>query len=479
MAGNRGDAENLHDAVLTGETAMAFSDDLEQNVKTSLLEILGKKSLDDLSALKFGVAVSGGADSICLVTALKSVLPETASLFAITVNHNIRPREETCGDAAFAVDYCASIGVECFCAEIPEGRILEDARIDGTGVEDAARKARYNAFEKFICDKNIDFLCLAHNRNDRLETLMMRILQGTADLSGIPLSRGKFIRPLSGCDRSQIESYLRCRGISWKTDSTNGDNSYLRNRIRNVLVPLLNEEFSGWGKAVLSLSEKSAARTGALDFYREEARGRVEFDSSGRDRVSMNSGAFFSLPLETRTALMMDAVRHLGARDRIPYGFIKSRCLKEHAGIHPVERSSGLVFSCWEPFVSVEKETKVATETGFFCIIEESGKFCAGGFSFDVRMNDGAMVLSCDRDEVEIPGLKFPFAVRSRQGGDEIEAAGNRMRSLSKIFDDWKAGSLRDRILLVQQLVPDEDGSAPLRCIWGIPFGFRNWITGL
>ncbi len=458
---------------------MPLNDDLEHKVKSSLLKILGVGSIHDLSSLNFGVAVSGGADSICLVTALKSVLPETAGLFAITVNHNIRPREETCGDAAFAVEYCASIGVDCLCHEIAPGRILEDAKSAGTGVEDAARKARYGAFEKFISDRRIDYLCLAHNRNDRLETLLMRILQGTADLSGIPLSRGNFVRPLVECDRSQIESYLRSRGIIWKTDSTNADNSYLRNRIRNVLVPLLDEEFSGWGKAVLSLSEKSELRTRALDFYRQDARSRVNYDSSRAEKVSMDSAAFFSLPLDTRTALLMDAVRHVGARDRVPYGFISSRCLKEHADIHLVERSSGLVFSCSDLFVSVEKETKVATETGFFCIIEESGMFCAGDFSFDVRMNGGAMVLSCDGDEVEIPGLTFPFVVRSRQGGDEIRAAGNRMRSLSKIFDDWKAGSLRERIILVQQLVPDEDGSAPLRCIWGRPFGFRNWITGL
>ncbi len=130
------------------------------------------------SPCRIAVAVSGGADSISLLTALFHIMPSDGRLMAVTVNHNLRPEAETSGDAAFVQDYCASLGIRCLRYDIPRGEILDAVRGRGLSLEEAARDARYACFERFMAENSVDFLCLAHNRNDQLETLLMRFLSG-------------------------------------------------------------------------------------------------------------------------------------------------------------------------------------------------------------------------------------------------------------------------------------------------------------
>ena len=146
--------------------------ELERAVENQL-KILG---VDLSSGVKIAAAVSGGADSIALLTILHRILPENAVLKAVTVNHNIRPSEETEGDAEFVQAYSRSLGVECVRIDIPRGRVEEFSTAFDCGTEDAARRLRYEAFERFKADCGVDFICLAHNRNDQLETVLMRFI---------------------------------------------------------------------------------------------------------------------------------------------------------------------------------------------------------------------------------------------------------------------------------------------------------------
>ncbi len=144
---------------------------------------------------RVGVAVSGGADSVALLVSLVEILGKK-NIFVITVNHNIRPSEESKADADFVFELCKKIGVFCKIAEIERGIVLQTAKIRGGGTEEAARFLRYLEFEKFLKEKSLDFLCLAHTQNDQIETLLMRFLQGSSQLSGIARRRGAFCRPL-------------------------------------------------------------------------------------------------------------------------------------------------------------------------------------------------------------------------------------------------------------------------------------------
>lgn len=457
--------------------AIFFVENMASNFEKKVLQGLNDSlslcgvTLDGVDAL--GVAVSGGADSISLLYALKKILPEGKVLKAVTVNHNIRSLEETCGDADFVEETCRSIGVCCRRYEIPRGLILDLAKNDGLSIEDLARKIRYERFRDFIRNEHVDFLCLAHNRNDQIETVFMRMIQGSSDLSGIPMARERYLRPLLKISRKEIEDYLDENSLRYRTDSTNSDDSMLRNKIRNRLVPFMDENFSGWQKGFDSISEKSFYDNKAIDALVHdsiEKIGCVEGDQG----VTFDGGIFFSLPEAVKTRILMEFVMKLGAERRMPYSFIKRWCSASYCRNKKFESSCGIELSFRDGRFSIAKKNRVATEEGFFAIIEEDGIFNVGDMDLCVKKSCGGLLLSADGISLELEGLDYPIAVRSRQSGDVVECGDGSFRSVSKILDNWKAKSLRDRIPLVQKI----DGSlCGIKCIWGEVCGFENWIV--
>ncbi len=432
-------------------------------------------SLEDCRVI--GVAVSGGADSVSLLCALKKILPPAILLKAVTVNHNIRPQEETCGDAEFTEKLCSEIGVKCLRMEIRSGRVFEFAAEKKCGVEDSARKLRYEKFNEFMENEDVDFLCLAHNKNDQAETVIMRFLQGSSDLSGIPSSRGKFLRPLLEISRSEIEGYLGEIKVPYRTDSTNHDNSMLRNRIRNILVPVLNENFGGWQKALCSLSQKSFADNEFLAHCVEDVLKEISV-YEGEDRIALDAGRFFSLERALRSRALLESVKKLGALKRVPYGFIERWIDGDNAKKKKKEECAGISISLASGKLVLEKKSKVATEEGFFAIIEEPGIFSAGKFVFKIELTEDSVVLTCGGKSLALKGLNFPFAIRSRQSGDKIECSDGSYKAVSEILSEWKAGGARDSVPLVQILSSErKEDLQKIKCIWGSLCGLKDWIV--
>ncbi|MCX7655855.1 MAG: tRNA lysidine(34) synthetase TilS [Treponemataceae bacterium] len=203
------------------------------------------------------VGVSGGADSIALLLALYHLQVKLDyTLHCVHVNHNLRGEEST-RDALFVKDFCAIRQIPCTVVKIPAGSIERWARKKKSGIEAAARYVRYRIFKKNFRRFQANFLLLGHTKSDVLETLLMRILRGSgpAGLSPMPVRRGPIIRPLLTFERYEIEHYLKNQGISYRTDSTNQDTHYLRNAIRHLLIPVLEQYFPFWKSSILSLGE--------------------------------------------------------------------------------------------------------------------------------------------------------------------------------------------------------------------------------
>lgn len=185
--------------------------------------------------------VSGGADSVCLFSILKGYCEKKgATLVVVHINHGIR--EDATVDASYVEILCKEAGVEfhLFCEDIPAY-----ARERGIGTEEAGRLARYEAFEKIrSLFGNRGKIAVAHNRNDQAETTLFHLLRGSgvAGLSGIMPVRDSIIRPLLCVERKEIENYLIQKGIKWCIDSTNEENTYTRNKLRNVVFPYLEKE---------------------------------------------------------------------------------------------------------------------------------------------------------------------------------------------------------------------------------------------
>jgi tRNA(Ile)-lysidine synthase len=407
-----------------------------------------------------GAAVSGGADSVSLLISLCHLLePHSIPLKVITVNHYIRQESETCGDVEFVKQLCQSLknqgyDVELTVYELEKGQVAALAEKKGFGIEAAARELRYEAFDNFIEQNKLKCLCLAHNKNDQLETLLMRFLQGagTDSATGIPQVRGKYIRPLLDIERSEIEEYLTQNNITWRTDSTNSDTSYLRNRIRSKLVPLLNENFAGWDKAVLTGAQKAADDSEVLNQIIVMEADELSWDDS-----------FYEFPRGLQIRVLLKLANNAGCSTRIPYAFLLDVCdCAKHADNYnrrKVEkRFEDLCFTLDGRGISVKKCTEVQNEIVFSAIIEKSGFYEAPA------------------GRVFVPqGFDFPLRIRSWCPGDEVQTANGGTKKVADVFSDWHVPQeKRQYIPVVQELKPPEQ---KIVCILGSSFGYKDWIV--
>lgn len=185
-------------------------------------------------------AVSGGADSMCLLNMLLSKREELGiELEAAHYEHGLRG-EESLEDARFVEDFCREKGIYC---TVEHGKVAEYARENSLGTEEAARLLRYAFLEKTAGERGCDRIATAHNADDNAETLLFNLTRGAGldGLCGIPPVRGSIVRPLLDMTRAEIEEYLRKNGIPHREDSSNAADDYSRNLIRHRVTPVLRE----------------------------------------------------------------------------------------------------------------------------------------------------------------------------------------------------------------------------------------------
>lgn len=182
---------------------------------------------------KIVVAVSGGADSICLLNVLLELRNKLGfELSACHYNHKLRAKEGD-RDAEFVKKNCSDNSIEFIYGEAPKTNSYKN--------EEQAREARYRFFEKILNQGRGDKIATAHTANDSAETFLLRLVRGSGlnGLRSIPLQRKNFIRPLLSLSRDEIESYLKDKNLSHTIDNTNFDTKYSRNFIRHKIIPLL------------------------------------------------------------------------------------------------------------------------------------------------------------------------------------------------------------------------------------------------
>lgn len=181
------------------------------------------------------VAFSGGYDSLCLLILLKKHLSRVSALY---VNHNLRPEEELARELEINRGNCARLSIPLEIVTLKRGEIERIARAKGITIEAAARDARYRVFE------NRGIIATAHNRNDQVETVMMKLLSGGTllSLAGVRPVRGSIVRPLLEAERDNIVRFVTSCGFSPSNDSTNDTLFCMRNRVRRLLVPYLTKD---------------------------------------------------------------------------------------------------------------------------------------------------------------------------------------------------------------------------------------------
>jgi tRNA(Ile)-lysidine synthase len=192
---------------------------------------------------RVGVAVSGGADSVCLLHALVELAPQRGlSLAVLHLNHQLRGAESD-ADEEFVRTLAAGSGLEFVSRTVDVGKAAEETH---DNLEQAARRARRAFFLDMLGSGVLDRVALGHTRSDQAETVLFRFLRGsgTAGLAAMrPVTPEGLVRPLIEIGRQEVRDYLLERGIAWREDSSNADLSFARNRIRRHLLP---ELVRGW-----------------------------------------------------------------------------------------------------------------------------------------------------------------------------------------------------------------------------------------
>ena len=317
---------------------------MDNNFIDKVLSAIAKNKMLD-GAERVCVALSGGADSVSLLTALCSVKDDFGvDVCACHLNHGLRG-EESDSDEQFCRELCGSMEVPLYAKKIDVSAAVQKHE----SVEEAARKARYEFFEEALAHFGGSVLATAHNAGDNAETVLLNLTRGTGlkGLCGIPPVRSlsasgelRVIRPLIYCERGEIEEYLRSIGQGYVTDKTNLSEDYTRNRIRRRVLPELaemNPSIVGViGRMTLNLRADS-------EFLEEQARKALEQTREGK---GWNALSLSKLP---------EPIKARAVRMILMQGGIEPSALRIDTAVSLLEKRSARFNPCKDHFFTIRK----------------------------------------------------------------------------------------------------------------------------
>lgn len=262
--------------------------------------------LEKQQNIVFGL--SGGADSICLALVLKTLQQEYGyALKAVHVNHGIRG-DEADGDETFCRGFCEKNKIQLIVVrkDVPNLAIKWHMSL-----EEAGRKVRYEAFEEALGNEG-GRIAVAHHKNDNAETVLFNMVRGSdiIGMSGIKPVNGRIIRPLLAADRCEIEAFLRERGQEYCTDSTNIDNEYSRNLLRNRVLPMLENINAGAVDNICAAAARLAQISQLMERLTREASEKCVFYSENSSNVTceINLEIFYKCDRIIQENILYDAI---------------------------------------------------------------------------------------------------------------------------------------------------------------------------
>ena len=249
---------------------------------------------------KILTAVSGGADSVALLRVLAAL---GCNCIAAHCNFHLRG-DEADRDEAFVRKLCHDLGIELRCTDFDVDAYKKS---HGVSTEMACRELRYEWFERQRAALGCSVIAVAHHRDDNIETFFLNLVRGSGitGLAGIKPCNGKIVRPLLDSSRDEILNYLETLGQDYVTDSTNLENDYARNKIRNVLLPEISRLFpsatAGIELTLDNLQGDYAVWSGAVEAFKRDA---VEACGHGQIKIDRRKLAASADPATLLNALL-------------------------------------------------------------------------------------------------------------------------------------------------------------------------------
>ncbi len=400
------------------------------------------------------VGVSGGADSICLLHILNELKEELGiTIYVAHVHHGIRG-EEADRDAEFVRHLCKKWKVPFSLRKIS---VPDFAETEGLSTETAGRVLRYRCFRELCEVKKISKIVTAHHRNDQAETVLMRILRGAGieGLAGIRyLREDGVVRPLLDVSRKEIEDYCIENNLEYCTDSTNTETQYVRNRIRNHLLPELERYNPNIVTALSNLAKNMAEDGDFIKGYTQRLYRRLGSPLPSRRPVVLEMESLRMVEPAIQVRLLK-----LAAEDAMGKGYKAERkhweavlgLLEKETGTR-LALPNGLTVSVgygWLTFEAPEEEQGAFFES---VSVEPGGSYSVPTGTFSLALADPNLELASNQWMLDYDKINgFDLELRTRRKGDRIAVYrdGKERKLKSFLIDEKIPQSERDGLILL------------------------------
>ena len=370
------------------------------------------------------VALSGGADSVCLLLVLKEL---GYQVHAAHCNFRLRG-EESNRDEAFCETLSQQMDVPFHRAHFDTTAYAEGHHVS---IEMASRELRYRWFEQLRQDIGASGICVAHHRDDSVETVLLNMIRGTGlrGLTGIQPRNGFVLRPLLGVARQEIEGFLKKRGQAYVTDSTNLETDVMRNKIRLQLLPMLRELSPAIADNIQHMSEHLSEAQEVLDAVSDH--------------------------FKDRKALDLEELKPYGSIEYLTFEWLKNYGFNGSQVRQALQAETGSVFTSAQGFDLLVNRGQLVVEPALlpfkpFKVPEEGTYILEDDKKFSVRRRQVQISKEPLRATIDAAKVTFPLKVRRAEEGDWLIPYGMTGRKLlSDLMTDRKMSVFEKRRQLV------------------------------
>ncbi len=429
------------------------------------------------------IAYSGGADSTALLMAACALRDEKNSpyhgvvLEALYLDHGIRDELERVQEAAVVQRTSRQLGVRLRKKHIEPGVLLHKAR--RSGLEAAAREARYLFFAESVRAASDSVVLTAHHLDDQLETVLLRFIRGggpgAAGMSEMRVLEGvRVLRPWLTLPRSQVVAYVEHHGLAYVTDSSNTDTTFARNRVRHRLMPVLDQLFPEYRSTLPAADERMRK---VAEFLGREADDRIQWHRHGHQWCT-NRAAFFAAPDVVRIESLKRLCIRVGESDpskaqSLPTSgfFSQITCSDDGKPVGVLAAGGGWLLQKFHDLILWGLDVVQTDKNGYVLRVRENMRVV-------LRKEDRPVVSTPNNGQAEpvfeiqlnAATLSAPLLLRTRRPGDTIRT-GVGSKSVKKLFSEWRIpADLREDIPVLE----DRNG---LCAIVGKPFGYHNLVS--